>query len=271
MNTSIIRGGFRLIPSLFAGGCIGTFVALTIAPEPLWWVGFIGMAIGALCAYCIHEFKTVIVGIQTGWNVALKKAGAFKWHIRWKDVSIIMLSVSVMIVFGISVSIIVILYTKILLFMVTPIKETEQEYLIGQYVIVSFSLIISFLFGSIFMMERIDKGIPYKKDMLFVLKKLNIVMCLTYWPIVGMVKLIRWFVPKVPPLLSVIGTFFVVLFREIHSDLRTLIAVDSAIGVAVGYYLFQSVIAGGVAGVVWGLVNYYLVSVCWLKLIPTKK
>jgi len=58
-------------------------------------------------------------------------------------------------------------------------------------------------------------------------------------------------------------------FRLVHSDMRLLCLVDSAIGGTAGYYLGNPII-GGIIGALCGLLNYELVSVRWLRLVPVK-
>jgi len=64
------------------------------------------------------------------------------------------------------------------------------------------------------------------------------------------------------------GVFFWKFFKLIHSDIRLLVGIDSFIGGWVGYH-YHSILAGMVFGAVWGLANYWLVSIKWLKLKPS--
>ncbi|MFA5358693.1 MAG: hypothetical protein WC310_02660 [Patescibacteria group bacterium] len=57
------------------------------------------------------------------------------------------------------------------------------------------------------------------------------------------------------------------LFIAVHSDRRLLCLVDSAIGATIGYFVGNAII-GAVAGMVIGLVNYQIVSIWILKLVP---
>lgn len=60
------------------------------------------------------------------------------------------------------------------------------------------------------------------------------------------------------------------LFKLVHSELRVLCMVDAAIGTAIGYR-FGSPLVGAVTGGIFGVLNYEVVSVRWLKLLPAKK
>ena len=71
----------------------------------------------------------------------------------------------------------------------------------------------------------------------------------------------------VPQIAATIGRFAVYLYREIHSDLRTMCAVDAALGASVGYFSGSPAI-GAVAGLILGFINYAFVTRCVLKIIP---
>lgn len=69
-----------------------------------------------------------------------------------------------------------------------------------------------------------------------------------------------------PPL----KTFFWQAFVNVHSKLRTLCFMDATIGATVGYFC-GSPILGAVIGGLLGAINYELVSIRWLKLVPAKR
>lgn len=58
------------------------------------------------------------------------------------------------------------------------------------------------------------------------------------------------------------------LFIQIHSEIWLLCGLDAAIGTGIGYYLGSALI-GAVVGGIFGLVNYQIISVWWLHLVPT--
>ena len=66
-----------------------------------------------------------------------------------------------------------------------------------------------------------------------------------------------------------LGMFIAGVFVYVHSKRRTICFVDAALGAAIGY-TFGSAIVGAVAGAVLGVINYEVVSVRWLKLVPAK-
>jgi hypothetical protein len=64
--------------------------------------------------------------------------------------------------------------------------------------------------------------------------------------------------------------FVVGLFIYVHSTRRTICFVDATIGAAIGYSL-GSAIYGAIAGAFLGVINYELVSVRWLKIVPASR
>ena len=59
-------------------------------------------------------------------------------------------------------------------------------------------------------------------------------------------------------------------FLMIHSEIRLLCGVDAAIGAAVGYH-YHSVFIGMVAGALWGVLNFEILSIRVLKCIPASR
>lgn len=66
-----------------------------------------------------------------------------------------------------------------------------------------------------------------------------------------------------------IGRFVARVFIYVHSERRTLCFVDATLGAGIGFFCGSAII-GVVAGAALGVVNYELVSVRWLKLVPNK-
>lgn len=66
---------------------------------------------------------------------------------------------------------------------------------------------------------------------------------------------------------KVLVSFLWKLFKLIHSDVRVLCLIDGAIGGVIGY-LFGQPLIGAVFGAAFGMLNYRVVSIWWLKLKP---
>ena len=59
------------------------------------------------------------------------------------------------------------------------------------------------------------------------------------------------------------------LLKEVHSDIRMLCGVDAAIGTIIGYFAGSAVI-GALAGGAWGALNFEILSIRVLKLVPAE-
>lgn len=80
-------------------------------------------------------------------------------------------------------------------------------------------------------------------------------------------KAIAWIVKDIG---KEIGTFLAGVFVYVHSQRRTICFVDATLGAAIGYS-FGSAIIGAIAGALLGIINYEVVSVRWLRLVPASR
>jgi hypothetical protein len=64
-----------------------------------------------------------------------------------------------------------------------------------------------------------------------------------------------------------IGFLFCKLIRLIHSELRLLCGVDAAIGAGIGFF-FNAPVVGAVVGGMFGVFNFEIVSIRWMKVVP---
>jgi hypothetical protein len=98
------------------------------------------------------------------------------------------------------------------------------------------------------------------------------------WSILTIIKYIyRWVKEDMFKQITTVSkfgcTFLWRVFVLIHSRERTICAVDSAVGSIIAYsfgYGLAGLLVGATAGALLGLVNYELVSVRWLKLLPAE-
>ena len=67
-----------------------------------------------------------------------------------------------------------------------------------------------------------------------------------------------------------LAQFVAGVFVYVHSQRRTICFVDATIGAAIGY-TFGSAIIGAIAGVLLGVLNYEIVSVRLLRLVPSSR
>ena len=79
-----------------------------------------------------------------------------------------------------------------------------------------------------------------------------------------------WIGRRVPAMVRTLSRFARCWFDFVHSDLRLLCMIDAAIGATVGY-CFHNPVIGAIVGGLSGLLNYEILSVRVLKLIPTEQ
>ena len=90
-----------------------------------------------------------------------------------------------------------------------------------------------------------------------------------FWAAHYCFKGIRWLFVHAPSAAALIGRFVKTAFRYVHSDIRMLCFVDAALGASAGVY-FGSALIGGIIGLILGVINYEVISVRVLKLVPRR-
>lgn len=68
-----------------------------------------------------------------------------------------------------------------------------------------------------------------------------------------------WLIQKIPAGIAVFRKFVKETFIYIHSEERVLCLVDGSLGATIGFFM-GSAIMGGVAGLIFGVINYELIS-----------
>lgn len=248
------------------GGFIGTIIAISALPY-LWWLGLIG---GAFVGYLSYEWQEVKSSLKRariktiswkpdteGWKLFAEVW--FAWFITWIS------SIT-------SVSILLFLPGLIQ----TNLMGIHQLYLKLPATIIVISSILSIFFC---VPPR-----PYYRELIKnsveTLQYYHPIMVFIVWPYRG----IRWCFKNSPAIIRFFGRvarksadFAIIFFRLIHSDLRLLCACDSAIGVAIGYFIFYPMvgtwapIGGALAGALFGILNYEILSKRVLKLVSLEK
>ncbi len=105
----------------------------------------------------------------------------------------------------------------------------------------------------------------YQQGRWKILLKINPIAVYCYWPIWGIV----WFASRLILLTIFISRFTRNLFILIHSDWRLLCGIDSLVGATAGF-LLGNVFWGMLIGGLTGLLNYEILSVRILKLVPER-
>jgi len=96
---------------------------------------------------------------------------------------------------------------------------------------------------------------------------------------------LKWLTVRTPPTIAhavpitinamrraghTIAQFVAGVFVYVHSQRRTICFIDATIGATIGYF-FGSTIIGAIAGALLGVINYEIVSVRWLRLVPASR
>ncbi len=211
----------------FFGALTGSLVALQMGR--LW---FFGAMVGAAVGYITYDFKKVIRVVSMVWRNTVAWQPQPDWEL-WKERGLSAIGSANMTL-------------SVLTYMILPFFYREGWKVIT-FRSVRFALVLIFLmslYGTTFVSRRKD-GTIFR---LIHSKDTNIFSF--SWCILGISFLVA----------KKIGVFIGTVFRIIHSDLRLLCAADAAIGSAIGYY-FGNALAGGIAGAIFGFLNYEIVSV----------
>lgn len=246
--------GLKIFLACALGAFTGSLVALSVHPY-LWWVGLIG---GGLVGYLSYEFREVVAAIQTAW---LEIVG---YKPSWKDLTRqLWVGFAFLTTFATVVSVAV-GWALLLSFF-------DHR---GDSLALLFVAIFGFLFGVVALsparrwceMESLSRQ-EAKRIVLLV----NPLSMLVYWPMWTLWRtsvVLRRVIPLIPSLFTKaaggVRLFSTTVFRLVHSDLRLLCGIDAAIGTVVGYFTGNALI-GALAGGVFGLLNYQVVSVWLLK------
>ncbi|RJQ14565.1 hypothetical protein C4553_00635 [Candidatus Parcubacteria bacterium] len=265
----------KVFLSCFIGGFIGALVALQMTPM-FWWVGMIaGFAIG----YLAYEFNKVIAAVPKAWNkmrnsfpklwneMRTLRPDAVFWRAWGKAylnlagdlltiVGFPFASLLTIMLWG-NPNPIVFLFPLITLgfplffaLFITPhgnvhtLKETFRAG--GLFNLSPFR--VYFWILPKFFLYLVPRAVFYHLPR-FLWQKRNVIAS-------GLIGFIH-----------AVAIFSATWFRLIHSEIRLLCGVDGAIGAAIGFY-FGNALIGGLAGALWGVLNYEILSIRVLKLVP---
>lgn len=218
---------------------IGAVVALQLGVN-----GWVGLIVGLISGYLTIDFKKVIQAVKNAWKTAISKE---RWY-RIKEYFYLVVT------FGATVGIGMGLLTGL-----TVRKFGGVSW--GIFGMTTLS--ISLLWSCCFMLDPDYEKIRRR------LLRLNPI-CFYFWLLPkGIVFLIKHSPRLIPQAVNTLVKFLKHVLIEIHSDLRLLCGIDSAIGAAIGWICGNAII-GGLAGGIIGALNYELISKRILHLVPAK-
>ena len=251
----------KIFMSCALGAGIGALIALQLN-HYFWWIGIL---IGGFIGYISYEFNRVIAAIPLAWRYATKNISIWKpYRYRpniqaWKD-NILAITYSLLLLIS---------WGTVLVISVVN-NDGVLFKLIGTIGVIA--CFISFLnlvlvFGDVLFNAKAEENRCLHKEVFIHWNSFS-VLCFYFpkW---------MWFIGKtliasIPHFLFTTGCFSKHLFLLIHSDIRLLCGIDAAIGACVGYFA-GSAIVGAVAGGVFGVINYELISKRALGIIPTRR
>ncbi|MBI4181988.1 MAG: hypothetical protein HY520_03405 [Candidatus Aenigmarchaeota archaeon] len=277
---------FKVALACGLGGFIGSLVALEIA-GPWWWLG---MLAGAATAYLAYEFRRALAAIPPAWKSA---RGWQPDRAYWKCFFPMFFYAA-----GVGLNW-VILFGVLYLLPVGPDQANPNSTADILFVSISGS-VLAIMFGLTAANDETPRATRLAKEgkheeaaqilqshrrrfifwnplaVLFwqIPRRIVVVLELTAIGIVLALKRTAIGIVRFPGFLlragKVLARFCWFLFREIHSDVRLLCAADAAWGTLAGFFSGNALIGFLVGGAV-GLLNFLLVSVWWLKLVPARQ
>lgn len=253
------------------GAFIGGLIAQSLGGQYLWTGGAV---IGGIVAYIAIDFKQFCAGAAR----AYRKTAAWQPDkLFWKafGAEFVMASACCATLLSIALS------------MVTFIEygqgrlESEMLAISAYMLIVWFvaSLVATLLFASENL--RRDSEVPFVYENrlhdnietnLTIARYCN-PMSAFYWTCYFVVWLIRRSPAGISASAKFLGQFTYATFVYVHSARRTICFVDASIGTAIGFMCsdgLTGVLIGTVVGALLGVANYEIVSIRWLKLVPTR-
>jgi hypothetical protein len=244
------------------GAGIGTLVALSVS-QYFWWIGLI---VGCLFGYFSYEFKAVISAVRIAW----------KNVIGWRPDKKIVKHV-----FNILISMLGCYTTIWLVVFLLPFGFEEYPKFLSSDTLISVSLASAILFMFLIMFHCDSSDQSKAQEEIIILGKnmipvyfhfyvLFVFFPVSVWLCVKNIAIFFWKMPRRTKKITVILLKFTkTVFILIHSEARLICGVDAGIGVFVGYFTGH-IIIGALAGGLFGLLNYEIVSKRVLKLVPKR-
>ncbi|MFZ5559206.1 MAG: hypothetical protein ACOZAL_00170 [Patescibacteria group bacterium] len=265
-----MKKSLKVFLACFLGAGIGTLTALQINGY-FWWLGLL---VGGLVGYLSYEFKAVLKAVPGAWRTVVESWPTKEW---WRGFWTYLGS---WVIFSLDACIGFLVLINILFW---AISEWKTSYILYS---------VWTLFGMVVFLSLYTTAATLRAEDLTEKKIRKYRATIREW---NPIRLYFWLLPKYTVLYSIwllkgtlhipgfiwkalpaLGRFVKILFRFIktlfiliHSEIRLLCGIDAAIGAAVGYFA-DNVIIGALAGGVFGLLNYEIISVRVLHLNASK-
>jgi hypothetical protein len=234
--------------------------------------GFVGMLVGGFVGYITIDFREICTAIPRAWSKTINWrpyrpfwVAALTYPLPWLIIMLYM-------VIGFYLS------------MYHHIKLTNKEVISVMEIVADIFLFFAVIlfFGGISNLKKDAKGRNFRSlrslvrsnraDLKFA-RDLTppYLVFRTFKALQFCVKELAWAIMLLrfmPAILSTLGQFCKELFILVHSDRRVVCFMSAATGAGIGFFGFHQVVAGLVAGAVLGFIDYEVVGVRWLKLVP---
>lgn len=254
------------------GGGIGTMIALSFYKNI--WFFILGFLVGGLTGYFSYEFKVVISAVCNAW----------KSVIGWRPDKELVKLIGILFgwIFGVCVTSAIGLCIAVFLLILASPPQTQGDGTSTWMDAISILTIMAFVISTLILLAvASDNGKDKEKfkKSISKMKLWNPFSVYCCWPL----KILWWSITKVcfvivniPMIIGKVCSgiiiflkFIKTVFILIHSEARLICGVDAGIGVIVGCFTGQ-VIIGALAGGLFGLLNYEIVSKRILHLVPKR-
>lgn len=233
------------------GAFIGAVVALQINHH-FWWVG---LMVGFASGYLAYQSEQVVGAIPLAWRQTTSwRPDKVWWRSRYRNsMDVTGTRLTVMGVPFLMITALVTLFSR------------GQPYSVKAGVLFSLATVFVCVALSFFLLGDTE------------LQRASLSPLRTYFLVLP--KFLLWTIPKHTPKVAptvfrwighVVKTtmkFFGKLIYLVHSEIRLLCGMDAAIGAAVGYCLHNAIL-GALIGGLWGVLNFEVLSIRILKLVP---
>jgi hypothetical protein len=241
----------KVLSACALGAFMGDIVAFQINHN-FWWIGLLA---GFSMGFLTYEFKTVVAAIPKAWRAA----STLRWHPNkafWRSYPKALLTVAL---FAPTICL--------------PLAGLVSVGSVRPY-LTSFlwALATHLSFMIVMMPPLLIKGVKPEQTRKQLNRLLRLNLFYVYLWVVPkcLFNGILWLICRAPRAVWAIGAFLSRLLKFTHSEIRLLCGIDAAVGAAVGYY-FGKAVWGILAGVLWGVLNFEVISILWLKVVPQER
>ena len=276
---NMTRDWFSLALACALGAFIGTLTALEISVRFEYgsYLWIIGALVGGVVAYVAVDFRHFCAGVVCSYYRTIAWHPDSRW---WKTFAV--LSGGIVMMYLLTVGVISFLIICFLDKLASPIIPQLCGGVFGM--VFAMESIVGF--GTMLELMDVNETDRDRERKLCDIDKVGWVMIFYFSPI-GVTLLVfrglKWVVMRVPLAITcaisavissiryawhMFAQFAVEVFVYVHSQRRVICFVDASIGAAIGYS-FGSAIIGAIAGAFLGVLNYEIVSVRLLKIVPS--